>query len=213
MAEINTIIFDLGGVIINVDASFTMAAFSKLGIPNPHEIFTIEKQGRLCDKLEVGELSPEDFIRELSDLTPNDVSYEEIITAWNAMLLDIPAHRIDLLKQLSKKYKLYLLSNTNPMHTQYANNLMLKTYGVTFEDLFLKTYYSFEVGLRKADPKVFQHILDENSLIPKETLLVDDLENNILSAHNLGMQTCHVKRNKFDGSELLTKGLSFSEGP
>jgi len=210
LAEINSIIFDLGGVIINVDASFTMAAFSKLGIPNPHEIFTIEKQGRLCDKLEVGSLTAEGFIRELSKLTPNDISYEEIITAWNAMLLDIPAHRIDLLKQIGKRYNLYLLSNTNPMHMQYANNLMLKTYGIAFEDLFLKTYYSFEVGLRKADPKVFQHILDENNLNPSQTLLVDDLENNILSAHRLGIQTLHVQRNQFDGKELSVKGLKLS---
>lgn len=210
MAEIKSIIFDLGGVIINVDASFTMAAFSKLGIPNPHEIFTLEKQGRLCDRLEVGDITAREFICELSELTPNDVPYEEILTAWNAMLLDIPAHRIDLLKQLRKKYDLYLLSNTNPMHTQYVNNLMLKTHDITFEDLFLKIYYSFEVGLRKADPKVFQHILDENELNPNQTLLVDDLENNILSAHNLGIQTLHVKRNQFDGSELLTKGLKLS---
>ncbi len=203
MAKVKNIIFDLGGVIINVDASYTMAAFSKLGIANPHEIFTLEKQTQLCDKLEVGEITPENFIRELLKLTSNAASYEDILDAWNAMLLDIPAHRIDLLKQLGKKYNIFLLSNTNPIHMQYINNLMSKTYDITFEDLFIKTYYSFEVGLRKADPRIFQHILDENHLSAAETLLIDDLESNILAAKDLGIQTLHVERNRFDGKGLL----------
>ncbi|WP_423062466.1 HAD family hydrolase [Candidiatus Paracoxiella cheracis] len=203
MAKVKNIIFDLGGVIINVDASYTMAAFSKLGIANPHEIFTLEKQTQLCDKLEVGEITPENFIRELLKLTSNAASYEDILDAWNAMLLDIPAHRIDLLKQLGKKYNIFLLSNTNPIHMQYINNLMSKTYDFTFEDLLIKTYYSFEVGLRKADPRIFQHILDENHLSAAETLLIDDLESNILVAKDLGIQTLHVEQNRFDGKGLL----------
>lgn len=203
MAGIKNIIFDLGGVIINVDTSYTVLAFSQLGILNSREIFTLEKQADLCDKLEIGKITPEDFCRELVELTVNKVSYEDILRAWNAMLLDIPEERIEILKKVAKKYKIYLLSNTNPIHIQYINNLMLKTHKLTLEDLFIKTYYSFEMGLRKADVRIFQHILDENNLAGAETLLVDDLESNILAAKDLGIQTLHVERNRFDGKQML----------
>lgn len=203
MAKVKNIIFDLGGVIINVDDSYTMSAFSKLGIANPRQIFTIEKQADLCDKLEVGEITPEYFCEQLLKLSANKVSHKDILDAWNAMVLDIPQHRIEMLKDVGKKYKIYLLSNTNPMHLHYINNVMLKNYNLMLEDLFIKTYYSFEVGLRKADARIFQHILHDNSLAAAETLLIDDLASNILVAKDLGIKTLHVARNRFDVRELF----------
>ena len=202
LTAIKNIIFDLGGVIINVDHAYTLSAFSQLGIANPHEIFTLEQQGRLCDSLEVGKISAKEFCEALVKLSHESVSHEDIINAWNAMLLDIPEKRIEMLKRVRKKYRIYLLSNTNPIHMQYINNQMQKMHGISLESLFIKTYYSFELRLRKSDPRVFQHILDQNHLIPNETLLIDDLEANVLAAKDLGMQIWHVERNQFDGVSL-----------
>jgi putative hydrolase of the HAD superfamily len=191
--QIENIIFDLGGVIINIDYQKTIDAFIELGIKNFHNIFSQASQNKTFDKLDIGELSNTDFYTKIKILFPKPISEQEIENAWNAMLLDIPPRRIALLKKLKKKHKLFLLSNTNAIHFPVFQKQLKKQEGLLLEDLFDKTYYSHKIGMRKPDKEVFQLILNENNILAEKTLFIDDSEQHILGAKKLGIKILHLK--------------------
>jgi glucose-1-phosphatase len=187
--NIKNIIFDLGVVIINIDTDLSVKAMKELGFSNFQESYTLFKQTDLFDRLEKGLINPGDFRNELREHIVNKVSDDKFNKAWSAMLLDFPKERINLIKKLSKKYNIYLLSNTNEIHyNQYIQDFK-KQYGFDFNSLFVKVYYSFKMGMRKPDVEIFQSTLSDSNLNPEETLFVDDLKANIESAKKTGLQT------------------------
>jgi glucose-1-phosphatase len=186
---IKNIIFDLGVVLINIDTDLSVKAMKELGFSNFQESYTLFKQVDLFDRLEKGLINPVDFRNELRMHIVDEISDDKFNKAWNAMLLDFPKERIDLIKKLSKKYKIYLLSNTNEIHyNQYINDFK-DQFGFDFNSLFVKPYYSFKMGMRKPDVEIFQSALSESNLNPEETLFIDDLKSNIESAKKTGLQT------------------------
>lgn len=194
MQDIKNIIFDLGGVIINIDYNLTVKAFQKLGIDNFDKIYSQLKQTDLFDKFEVGEVSADEFRAQLLEYMPTKVSIQQIDSAWNALLLDVPPKRIELLSQLSKKYRLFLLSNTNDIHIQEFGTILQQQYG--FKDLshlFEQLYYSYTIGYRKPNKEAFAYVLDSNKLLAQETLFIDDSPQHIEGAKRLGIQTLHLK--------------------
>jgi glucose-1-phosphatase len=193
--QIKNIIFDLGGVIINIDYNKTINAFIKLGMSNVTGVFSQASQNKTFDKLDKGEISNQEFYAKIKPLFPKPISEQEMETAWNAMLLDIPPRRIALLKELKKKYKLFLLSNTNDIHFPVFQTQLKKQEGLFLEDLFNNTYYSHKIGMRKPDKEVFQLILKENNIFGEETLFIDDSEQHIVGAKKLGIKTLHLVNN------------------
>ncbi len=190
--NIKNIIFDLGVIIINIDTDLTVKAMKELGFSNFQESYTLFKQTDLFDRLEKGLINSEDFRNELRKHIVNEVSDEKFNKAWGAMLLDFPKERIDLIKKLSEKYNIYLLSNTNEIHyNRYIQDFKNK-YGFEFNSLFVKAYYSFKMGMRKPDIEIFQSALSDSNLNPKETLFIDDLKVNIESAEKTGLQTLWI---------------------
>jgi haloacid dehalogenase superfamily, subfamily IA, variant 3 with third motif having DD or ED len=185
---IKNIIFDLGGVILNIDYFKTVEAFRDLGIANFDEIFSQYKQMSFSDDFETGKISPHQFYQEIVNLSGVDLDFEEFKQAWNALLLDLPSERIQLLKKLSSKYRLFLYSNTNATHYDAFIDLV----GQDFDRIFEKTYYSHIFGYRKPNHDGFELILSQNQLIPQETLFVDDSNQHILSANSLGIKTCLI---------------------
>ncbi|MBS1567119.1 MAG: HAD-IA family hydrolase, partial [Bacteroidetes bacterium] len=129
-------------------------------------------------------------IREISGLPLTD---EQIIAAWNALLLEFVPARIEFLKRLKTKYRLFLLSNTNAIHVQEFNERLKKTNGLYLEDIFEKTYYSNVVGLRKPHAPVYRLVLEENGLDPAETLFIDDTIGNFTGAEEVGLNVLHLK--------------------
>ena len=109
---IKHIIFDLGGVILNIDYPLTSQAFKQLGVNNFDAVYSQAKQTSLFDDFETGKISPEKFVVQVKNLLDIKCTDDEIITSWNAMLLDFPKERLDLLQQLKNKYTIVLLSNT-----------------------------------------------------------------------------------------------------
>ncbi len=191
---IKNIIFDLGGVILNIDYNLTSQAFKSLGLTDFDQAYSQAKQNHLFDKLETGELSEEAFYSQMKTYFSKAISENEIKTAWNAMLLDLPEERIRLLKKLSKKYRLFLLSNTNSIHYKAYSTYLKNTFGkMIFDDIFEKQYLSFEIGMRKPDKKIFEYILSENNLINSETLFIDDSIQHIHGANNTGIITHHLQ--------------------
>jgi putative hydrolase of the HAD superfamily len=190
---IKNIIFDLGGVLINIDYHATEKAFKKAGIKNFDELFSQAKQTKLFDNLEKGltdEVTFKDGLRLLSNVNFSDEVFED---AWNAMLLDFPKHRIELLQKVRNNYKTFLLSNTNEIHIPVFEHQLKQNYGITdFSQLFDKLYYSCRVGMRKPDREIFELVIQENNLIPSETLFIDDSIQHIQGAQMLGLYTLHL---------------------
>ena len=196
MTTIKNILFDLGGVLYHIDYSLTIKAFEKLGIKEFHKHFSQQQQNNLFDRLETGSVNPEKFFEEMMVLLPN-CTKKQIIDAWNALLLDIPQENIRLLKKLSKKYKLYLLSNTNSIHIERINEQLYEKYGLkNLNPLFDAVFLSHEIGMRKPNTETFEYVLDEAGIEARETLFIEDSIQHIESANIVGIQTRLWKSNK-----------------
>ncbi|NEM99297.1 HAD family hydrolase [Pontibacter burrus] len=194
LQNIKNIIFDLGGVIINIDyqkSLHELLNYSKTGTAME---FTQKAQSRLFDLYETGESTCQQFrdsLRQEYNLTATD---EEIDAAWNAMLLDIPKERIELLQELGKKYRLFLLSNTNAIHLKKFNEIVAESFTIpNLDSLFEQSYYSHLVGKRKPDAAIFELILEQNGLNKAETLFIDDSIQHIESARKVGLHTLHLQ--------------------
>jgi putative hydrolase of the HAD superfamily len=190
LTGIKNIIFDLGGVIINIRYQNALEAFHKLSQNQRALEFTQHQQSRLFDDYETGRISDQAFrdgLRQHYELDAND---QEIDAAWNSMLLDIPAERIALLQALGRQYRLFLLSNTNAIHLVRFTGIVAENFPIpSLESLFEKTYYSHLLGQRKPEAAVFEHILQQHQLNPGETLFIDDSIQHIEGASQVGIQT------------------------
>jgi FMN phosphatase YigB (HAD superfamily) len=194
--KIKNIIFDLGGVILNIDPQKTINAMEELGFPDFEKSYTLAKQNKLFDKLEKGIISPDIFRNEIRKNLKNPVSDNTINEAWGSLLLDFPKERIDLLNKLKAKYRLFLLSNTNLIHYNIYNHILFKDFGIQLSKLFEKAYYSHEIGMRKPDIECFKYVLDDSKLMPNETLFIDDSISNIESAKKIGIKTIYLDLSK-----------------
>lgn len=184
------IIFDFGGVIINIDYNLTTAAFQNMGLRDFKEQFSKAKQNQLFDLYEKGLITSHEFRTELKTAFNAKPSTEAIDTAWNAMLLDLPKERLDLLQKLKTSHRTFLLSNTNEIHINAIYDSLDKNMGIPdFSVYFEKVYLSYKVKMRKPDAEIFRLVMNENKLNPKETLFIDDSAQHIEGAKKLGIQT------------------------
>jgi putative hydrolase of the HAD superfamily len=188
--NVEAIIFDFGGVIINLDYNATIDAFKKLGLDNFDHLYSQATQSNLFDSIETGKISPQHFINSLLRLLPKETTPKQVINAWNAMLLDIPIERIELLQELSKRYKIYLLSNTNKIHIDTALQTWNRTTNKPIEYIFEKVYFSHEVHMRKPHVEIFNLVTTNEGLNPAKTLFIDD---SIQGAITAGLQTHHLR--------------------
>lgn len=188
--QYKAIIFDLGGVLLNIDYNKSKSAFETLGITDFDMHFSQLSQSHLFDRYEKGEVSSASFRNELKQESEIDCSDQELDHAWNAMLLDFPIHRLQLLENISQKIPLYLFSNTNEIHIKQFK-IKLEEWGILnrFEEVFTKIYYSFEFSNRKPDPSSFERILKENNLEASQTLFIDDSPQHIEGAKKVGLHT------------------------
>jgi len=192
---IKHIIFDLGGVILNIDYSLTEKAFIDLGITNFGALYSQREQSDLFNALETGKIEKEVFLDALHQLCPPSTTTAQLEKAWNAMLLDFPIRRLQILQQLRPYYDLFLLSNTNEIHEAAFNELLLQTHGMPSIGVFFdKIYYSHKVGLRKPDKEIFELVLSDNGLNPEHTLFIDDSPQHIETAKGLNIATIYLEK-------------------
>jgi putative hydrolase of the HAD superfamily len=183
-------------VILNIDFTVTQREFVKLGIRNIDQTFGQYHQIEFFDLFDRGEIDEEEFLQHAQKLFPAHVSRQQIIEAWNAMLFDLPAKRFEYLQQLGKKYRLFLMSNTNSIHYKAYQELIRKAYGISGLDmLFEKAYYSHLVHMRKPEKRFFDLILNENNLLASETLFIDDTPINTDAAETYGIRGLFIKQN------------------
>lgn len=186
---IKAIIFDLGGVIININYSLTSAAFKKLGAHDFDKVYSQFKQSPLFDNYETGKIESDVFRKELTELLDLSITDEQFDKAWNAMLLDLPQERLDFIKQLRQNYQTFLYSNTNAIHLKKVSEL------ADFNGCFVKEYYSHQFGMRKPHKESFEKLLRENGLNASETLFIDDTPQHIEGARQAGLHTMLIDKN------------------
>lgn len=192
---IKNIIFDFGGVIIDIDYNKTVEEFKALGVKDFDKLYSQHQQNRLFDLLETGKIEPENFISELQKDLPPKVSPKEIESAWNALLLSYPRRRIDYIQKINGDFPIFLLSNTNAIHEKCFSERLEKEHpDVNWELLFDQIYYSHEVGMRKPNAAIFELVLREQELDPTETLFIDDTLQHIEGAQKVGLQTHHLQK-------------------
>ena len=195
LKDFDAIIFDLGGVIINLDYYKTTTAFEQLGLVNFNEMYSQAAQSGLFDDFEKGKHSVPYFVNKLLDYLPSSTSANQVVDAWNAMILDFPLTHLQLLEKLKNSHRIFLLSNTNEIHIQKVHqHLQLVSKHKTLHPYFEQTYFSSDIGMRKPDAEIFEFVLQENNLDPRKTLFIDDTEQHILGAQNVGIQTYHLKK-------------------
>jgi epoxide hydrolase-like predicted phosphatase len=193
MAGIKNIIFDLGGVIMNIDFKRTEKAFADLGFGDFAQYITQFHITPFFEEFETGKIDTASFIKGIQQIAGKPLTEKEIVHAWNALLLDFPPERIALLEKLKKQYRIFLLSNTNILHYEAFQQTLFALTGKRLEDIFEKTYYSHAVNLRKPGAGIYQLVINENKLNPAETLFIDDTASNFSGAEQTGIQTFHLK--------------------
>ena len=193
MQPIKNIIFDLGGIFMNLNFKLTEQAFIDLGITGFPNMYNQHHSNDLFEQLETGLISANDFYDAFRQESQSQLTNEQIKTAWNALLLDFPQERLQWLYTIRQKYKVYLFSNTNSIHYDAFMEILSRENGCTdFSKYFIKAYYSHELGLRKPYLASFQKILEEQKLLAAETLFIDDTAKNIEGAQKAGLQTIHL---------------------
>ncbi|MCX7862527.1 MAG: HAD family phosphatase [Bacteroidales bacterium] len=204
LSGIKNIIFDFGGVIININPKLTINALKELGVYQAGKLLTNFNVTSILHDLELGKISNHEFLLYLKQQCTKDVSLHEITQAWNAMLLDIPQQRIQLLQHLKQFHKIFLLSNTNAIHFKQFNNTFLQaTQGISFQQMFDKVYFSYEIKLRKPSIEIFKYVLDDQQLNPTETLFIDDSIENIETAKMLNIRTYWLTNELTDNFALI----------
>jgi putative hydrolase of the HAD superfamily len=191
--SIKNLIFDLGGVILDLSVDKTLQSFSTIsGIDTNlvKQLFVNSPGFESYEKGEISDFEFRDFVRKLYKIEVED---EVLDTCWNAMLINIPLEKLQLLETLKKSYNVFLLSNTNDIHVHYINNTLLpRVTQKSLEDFFHRAYYSHTMKKRKPDAEIFKQVLEEENLNSTETLFLDDNQGNIDGASKLGIKTVHV---------------------
>jgi putative hydrolase of the HAD superfamily len=192
---VKNIIFDLGGVIVNLDYHITINALKRLGFKGYDGTYLQLYANSLFDKNDIGTISKEDFVNGILNASNAGTTAQQVIDAWNAMLLDLPAKRVALLQNLKQNYRTFLLSNTNELHLDYFFNYVETEFsGLKFDTLFEKPHYSCRMGMRKPNVEIYQAVIDQNQLNPSETLFIDDVADNLTGAAQAGMHTYHLPK-------------------
>jgi FMN phosphatase YigB (HAD superfamily) len=188
MKEIKHIIFDLGGVIINLNIQLTIREFNKISAIPFDQVYTQARQTELFNLFDKGQISEYDFFSELRKQIGYEGAEADLLSAWNAMLLDIPEKRLDLLVTMKQKYDTFLLSNTCEPHIRVFERDLYLRHGVkNFEDYFDRVYYSCRMGMRKPDQEIFERVLEENGLKPEQTVFIDDSAQHVKGAGACGI--------------------------
>ncbi len=218
-ANIKNIIFDFGGVILNIDPSKVKEAFIGTGIRNFDEVFVEASHSGLLNKFEKGTISSAEFRETIRNLSNTNITDKALDNAWNQMIGEFPGERIELIKNIRRNYHLFILSNTNSIHYDFYTKKFFNEFGFDLESLFDETYWSFKIGKSKPNTNTFEFVIQQSNLIPVQTLFIDDSLPNILAAGKVnlpsfylkpGMDVCNLFENSFLKSHLTVNEVDIN---
>lgn len=187
--HIDTVIFDFGGVLLNLDPDKCRAAFHAIGIHKIEQFIDRYRPKGLFFEFEYGAINRRTFLDELHKLTDKTVSDQVIIDAYTSFLIELPIYKLQLLRELRKNHKVWLLSNINELCFSYCRDNFFTQEGLEINDYFDKLYMSFQMGVCKPDLKIFEMMLADSGLKPETALFIDDSKNNTEVADRFGINT------------------------
>lgn len=193
MENIKNIVFDFGGVIVDISREQAVKRFLEIGLDNADEMLGAYKQKGIFLELEEGKISREEFYDGFRKLAGKDISNDLIDSGWFAFFLPLVQGRIDFLLELRKKYTLFLLSNTNPIVMSRMRSSNFSPAGKPLDDYFDKLYLSYEMGVIKPELKIFEKMIDDAKIDPAETLFIDDGLSNVQAGEKMGFKTFRPK--------------------
>lgn len=206
--KVKNIILDFGGVIIDVDYHRAAESFRKLGAAGFENLYSKKEQAGFFDDFEKGRITDEQFRDQIRKYLPEGITDEQIDAAWNSMVDSIPQARMDFLYELKKKYRLFLLSNTNSIHARDFTAKLNDRFGKKcLEKIFEKIYLSFQIGMRKPDAEIFNKVMSENNLSYDETVFIDDSIQHVEGAARAGLTALHLDLNKTVLEKFLPEWL------
>lgn len=203
-SRIKTIIFDLGGVLYDLDRIKCIKALVEIGVTNAGDLLTDYKQSGIFRQIEEGEITDAEFYNEIRQMAKRDVSDFDIKSAWNAFLVEIPIYKLELLAKLKAKYQIFMLSNTNSIHFEDAIPKEFEKSGLSINDYFDRLYLSYEMKTSKPHREIFEKLISDSGIIASEALFIDDSPANIEIANKLGFKT-YLARPFEDFSALFTE--------
>ncbi len=204
---IKNIVFDFGGVLIEIDTANAIKEFANLGLENPEKYLNSYQQSGAFFALENGDISGEEFVDELSKLCHRKISYDEAQSAWMGFVVKVQTEYMQWLQQLRPQYKLSILSNTNPFLQGWARSSSFTPDGKSLDDLFDTLFLSYLMHCSKPEEAIYHKMLKDGKMKPEETLFIDDSEKNIEAARKAGINVLLVKNGE-DWRPALTKYLS-----
>ncbi len=186
-----SIIFDLGNVVLDIDLNITYERLRTLGFGENGEFLNKYKQTSFFSDLEEGRITAKQFIEEVKKRMPEGVTDDEVINAWNALLIGYKEDRIETILKLKEQFKVYLLSNTNEIHIAACEN-NVPIVG-SLKNLFHKVYYSYELNMSKPHRNIFEAVINDANIKAEETLFLDDSPANVKTAESLGIESWLVE--------------------
>lgn len=208
MKTFKNIFFDLGGVLFNIDLMGALRNFRDLGMPLPPDFLDggaktlagLPKDAhpffQMIHAMDVGRMHREEFLSVMHTQCRPDVTDEEIIDAYCSMI-NVPVSRLKLMKELRKRYKVYLLSNIGDIHWDFVLRTT-RALGHPMDDCFDRCFCSFELGVAKPDPAIFQRVIEESGVVPEESLYIDDFDDNITAGRAAGLLAYKIEGNTLE---------------
>jgi len=190
--EYRNLIFDLGGVLVDLAPE---KMFQSVAAISDFDVFDLQKASELkiFEDFELGKLSSADFLDVFKRDFNSNASHHDLIEAFNHMIDDVPKKGIELIKNLNAKHRVFLLSNTNEIHTAEINRIIRAKYRIdNLAELFEKVYYSFDINLKKPGEEIFKFLLEDSAINATETLFIDDNHSNLLGAEGVGIKVLHA---------------------
>ena len=200
---IKNIVFDFGGVIVDIDRDKAVQAFIKLGLADADTRLDKYHQTGIFQELEEGKLSADEFRKQLGNLCGRSLTMEETKQAWLGFFNEVNLNKLDYILELRKSYHVYILSNTNPFVMSWACSPDFSSKKKPLNDYCDKLYLSYQVGHTKPAPEIFEFMVNDCNIIPSETLFVDDGASNIHIGKELGFETFQPKNGE-DWREEMT---------
>lgn len=208
----SALLFDLGGVLYDIDVQCSIEAFAAMGLHNFDQLYNLKEQTDLFDALEKGQIGEQEFEAAIGKHFTQRPEVGKITEAWQALLIGLRPENVDILKRLQKKYPIYLASNTNILHLQPIDEQVREQFGIPeLRILFDKAYFSFEIGLRKPDREFFDYIIHDAGLDASSTLFLDDNEDNVRGGNNAGFYSLKMERNSDLAAMLDRAGVEIAE--
>lgn len=204
---IKTVIFDLGGVIADLKTKEAFTQFAEMGLPLPKSM--LAKDGPLngipsdvpmldyIHKMDKGEITGEQFLHAIQRQCHPGTTYEQLLHIYND-LIEVPVHRLAFLKELKgKALQVFLLSNIGDLHWEAVQKICTGL-GMPVEECFDRMYCSYQLGMAKPDPAIFNHLIKDSGINPAEALYIDDFTANIEAGKAAGLLTMHIDSNTLD---------------